>query len=62
MAKLYNTNEYCLVDLQVVVSYPRGLAFSWNDTLGTNPVSDATVYSTVIKRPSGSHTEYFPVT
>lgn len=49
--------------LRANLFYPwSGLALSWNDTFGTNPVSLATEYSTVIKRPSGSHTEYFPVT
>lgn len=39
-----------------------GFALSWKETFGTNPVSLATEYSTVMRRPSGSHTEYFPVT
>lgn len=39
-----------------------GFALSWNEIFGTNPVSLATEYSTVMRRPSGSHTEYLPVT
>lgn len=48
-------NEEC-------ICYCSGFALSANVIFGTNPVSFATVYSTVIRRPSGSHTEYFPVT
>lgn len=43
--------------------YPcKGFALAWNDIFGTNPLSESTLYSTVINLPSGNKTKYVPVT
>lgn len=47
---------------RVYFPLPKGLALSSNVILGTKPLSPSTLYSTVMRRPSGRSTRYPPMT